>query len=120
MAVALILAAVFSYWCIRTAIALFDGRHWAGYATIAFGLLLIGLDGWIITANVHSADDYFLPFFSVPTMFFGLCWCVLPLLPTSRRYMRDSAQRGTDTNPSLRTGWQREVDCLVHHLHICS
>jgi hypothetical protein len=93
-AVALILVAVFSYWCIRTAIALFDGRHWAAYATIAFGLLLIGLDGWIITANVHSADDYFLPLFSVPTMFFGLCWCVFPLLPTSRRYMRDSAQQG--------------------------
>jgi hypothetical protein len=104
MALALILAAIFSYSCIRTAISLFNGRHWAGYATIAFGLLLVGLDGWIITANVHSSDDYFLPFFSVSTMFFGLCWCVLPLLPTSRRYMRDSAQRGIDTNPLLRTG----------------
>ena len=104
MASALILAAIFSYWCIRTAIALFNGRRWAMYATIAFGSLLIGLNGWIITANVHSADDYFQPFFSIPMIFFGLCWYVLPLLPASRRYMRDSAQQGTDTDPSLRSG----------------
>jgi hypothetical protein len=104
MALAFILAAIFSYWCVRTAISLFNGRHWAGYAAIVFGLLLIGLNGWIITANVHSADDYFQPFFSIPTMFFGLCWCVLPLLPASRSYMRDSAQRGANAGSSLRSG----------------
>src|ERR1700724_943142 len=98
MALALILAAIFSYWCIRTAISLFDGRLWAKYATIAFGLALMGLNGWIVTVNGPSPDDYFLPFFSVPTMFFGLCWCVFPLLPASRRYMRGSAQRYRQTD----------------------
>jgi hypothetical protein len=104
MASALALAVLFSYSCVRTAGALYEGALWAGYATTVFGLLLIALNGWMVIVRVHSPDDYVLPFFTLVGMFIGLCCCVLPLLPASRNYMRELGQRDGNTNASLPSG----------------
>jgi hypothetical protein len=93
MASALSLAVLFSYWCFRTAGALYEGALWARYATTVFGLLLIALNGWKVIVSVHSPDDYTLPLFTIVTMLIGLSCCVLPLLPTSRNYLRELEQR---------------------------